>query len=137
MTTQIISHNADNQLFADLKEALQVITRNGYKVAYEATTLPCSFDERQRSRHDYNYDDEVSIRVFVVEDADVDSNPLLIGYRYSHVVRDAEAGNVITYAESMADGLAIIEEYEEEDRKEGTYTPSFYECVELDETINL
>ena len=135
MTTQVISHNSDNQLFETRKEALQSIALNELTIAQEATTMPCSFDERQRNRYDLNRDDEMAINVFVIETED--DEPMLIGYRYSHVVRDAEAGNVITYAESMADGLAIIEEYEEEDRREGTYTPNFYERVELYETINL
>ena len=78
MTTQIISHNADNQLFKTRKEALESIALNELKIAQEVTTLPCSFDERQRNRYDLNYDDEMAINAFVIESCDED--PMLIGY---------------------------------------------------------
>lgn len=78
--TQIISHNANNQLFATRKEAMTEIVRNKYSVAFaeERTTLPCSFDERQRNRFDLNRDDEMAINVFVIETEE--DEPMLIGY---------------------------------------------------------
>lgn len=47
----------------------------------------------------------------------------------TYVVRDREAGNVIECVSSIEEGEALIEEYEEEDRKDGTFTPDFYEVV--------
>lgn len=78
MTTQIISHNANNQLFATRQQALAEISRNEYQIYKEATTLPCSFDERQRNRFDLNRDDEMAINVFVIETEE--DEPILIGY---------------------------------------------------------
>ena len=78
MTTQVISHNANNQLFATRQQALAEISRNEYQIIKEATTLPCSFDERQRNRFDLNRDDEMAINVFVIETEE--DEPMLIGY---------------------------------------------------------
>lgn len=47
------------------------------------------------------------------------------------VVRDREAGNIICEVETEAEGLHLIAEYEAEDKKEGTYTPDFYEVAEI------
>ncbi len=80
MTTQIISHHADNQLFATRQQALAEISRNEYTIYKEATTMPCSFDERQRNRFDLNCDDEMAINVFVIETEE--DEPMLIGYVY-------------------------------------------------------
>lgn len=80
MKTQVISHNADNQLYATRQQALAEISRNEYQIFKEATTLPCSFDERQRNRFDLNRDDEMAINVFAIETEGDD--PMLIGYVY-------------------------------------------------------
>ena len=80
MTTQIISHNANNQLFATRQQALDEISRNNYQVIEESTTMPCSFDERQRNRFDLNRDDEMAINVFVIDNPDNILEPILIGY---------------------------------------------------------
>lgn len=80
MKTQLISHNADNQLFATRQQALAEISRNEYTIYKEATTMPCSFDERQRNRFDLNRDDEMVINVFAIETEGDD--PMLIGYVY-------------------------------------------------------
>lgn len=84
MTTQIISHNADNQLFATRQQALAEISRNEYTIYKEATTMPCSFDERQRNRYDLNRDDEMAINVFVIETEG--DEPMLIGYMYDVLI---------------------------------------------------
>ena len=63
--------------------------------------------------------------------ADLDANYPEIISRTSaaYVVRDREAGNVIERVASIEEGEALIAEYEEADRKDGTYTPDFYEVV--------
>ena len=48
------------------------------------------------------------------------------------VVRDREAGNVIEWVDSAADGEALIRDFEKQDMDEGVYTPDFYECVEVE-----
>lgn len=47
------------------------------------------------------------------------------------VVRDTEAGNVIEYVDSLEEGLMLIQDYEQEDIKDGIYKPNFYECSEI------
>lgn len=52
------------------------------------------------------------------------------------VVRDCEAGNIIDSFETIEEAEKAIKKYEEEDEKEGTYKPNFYEIAvwnELDE----
>ena len=80
MTTTVISHNADNQLFATRQQALDEISRNNYQVFEEATTMPCSFDERERLDFDLCYDDELAINVFVIDNPENILEPILIGY---------------------------------------------------------
>lgn len=40
---------------------------------------------------------------------------------------DREAGNFIEEVKNIEEGMAKIAEYEESDKKNGTYTPNFYE----------
>ena len=47
--------------------------------------------------------------------------------------RVRETGDVIDLFPSREEAEARIEEYEEEDRREGTYEPDFYEVARLDE----
>lgn len=47
------------------------------------------------------------------------------------VIRDREAGNIITEVDSWEEGIQLIAEYEAEDKEEGTYTPDFYEVAEI------
>ena len=42
-----------------------------------------------------------------------------------YVVRDREAGNVITQFETMEEAQKELEKYEEQDKKDGTYTEDF------------
>lgn len=46
--------------------------------------------------------------------------------------RDRGTGEVIDLFPSREDADSRLEEYEEEDRREGTYEPNFYEAVRLD-----
>lgn len=102
MKTQLISHNADNQLFATRQQALDEISRNEYTIYNEATTLPCSFDERQRNRFDLNRDDEMAINVFVIETEGDD--PMLIGYMYDVVTYNYDGEEVVMlYEDDMAE----------------------------------
>lgn len=47
-------------------------------------------------------------------------------------VADREAGNFIVEVESIKQGLQIIKEYEEQDKKDKFYTPNFYDIVNED-----
>lgn len=49
------------------------------------------------------------------------------------VVRDKEAGNVITPVNSRREGEELIRLYEADDLIEGCYEPDFYEVAEIDE----
>ena len=49
-----------------------------------------------------------------------------------YVVRDREAGNVITQFETMEEAKKVLERYEEQDKKDGTYTEDFYEIAVID-----
>lgn len=48
------------------------------------------------------------------------------------VIRDREAGNVITQFETMEEAQKELERYEEQDKKDGTYTEDFYEIAVID-----
>ena len=50
-----------------------------------------------------------------------------------YVVRDREAGNVITKFETMEDAKKELERYEAQDKKDGTYTEDFYEIAVIDQ----
>lgn len=49
-----------------------------------------------------------------------------------YVVRDREAGNIIDYFPSMDAAEAALLDYEENDMKEDTYEPDFYEVAEVE-----
>ena len=40
-----------------------------------------------------------------------------------------EAGNIIEHAETLKQAQKIVAEYEADDKKNGTYTPDFYEIL--------
>ena len=42
---------------------------------------------------------------------------------------DNEAGNIIEHAETLEQAQQIIAEYESADKKDGTYTPNFYQIA--------
>ena len=48
------------------------------------------------------------------------------------VIRDREAGNVITEFETMEEAHKEIEKYEEQDKKDGVYVEDFYEIAVID-----
>ena len=49
-----------------------------------------------------------------------------------YVVRDREAGNVITQFETMEEAQKELERYEAQDKKYGTYSEDFYEIAVID-----
>ena len=49
-----------------------------------------------------------------------------------YVVRDREAGNVITQFETMKEAQKEIERYEAQDKKDGVYVEDFYEIAVID-----
>lgn len=45
-------------------------------------------------------------------------------------IQDAEAGNIIERGiTTEAEAMAILAQYEDQDRKDGTYTQGFYEII--------
>lgn len=53
-----------------------------------------------------------------------------IEYQYmQYVIRDRETGNIITWADSLEEAEYDVEDFEECDRIDGTYTENFYEVV--------
>jgi len=52
---------------------------------------------------------------------------------YEYLIRDKEAGNIIAYFETLEEAEEELKAYEDEDRKDGTFTPDFYEIVAVDE----
>ena len=48
-----------------------------------------------------------------------------MGYKY--IIRDREAGNAIEWAETIEEAKEIVKQYEKIDKKDGNYTPNFYE----------
>ena len=47
-----------------------------------------------------------------------------------YLIRDKEAGNKIATFATLAEAKAELAAFEEEDRRDGTYTKDFYEIVE-------
>lgn len=47
-----------------------------------------------------------------------------------YIIRDREAGNVIDKFATQEEAELALQEYEEEDKRDGTYEPDFYEIVE-------
>lgn len=52
-------------------------------------------------------------------------------------VQDRETGTFLCWAESVEEGKRLIEEFDQQDMDEGTYTPDFYECVETEQYPHL
>lgn len=50
-----------------------------------------------------------------------------------YVVRDCEAGNVISKHNTWTETMNALEEYEQEDRKDGCFSEDFYEVIEMEE----
>ena len=53
-----------------------------------------------------------------------------------YVIRDREAGNTIEAFETLSECEAMLEYFENEDRKDGNYTTDFYEIVVKYTTTN-
>lgn len=51
--------------------------------------------------------------------------------QYKYTIRDREAGNIIASFETLEEAQEELKTYEEQDKKEGTYTEDFYEIVEF------
>lgn len=49
------------------------------------------------------------------------------------VVRDREAGYIITQVNSLVEGENLIEEFEANDKLNHEYTPNFYEVAEIED----
>ena len=48
------------------------------------------------------------------------------------VIRDREAGNVITEFDTVEEAKKELAKYEAQDKKDGSYTEDFYEIYDLD-----
>jgi len=51
----------------------------------------------------------------------------------TYKIQDREAGNVIESGLTLEAANALLVQYEETDKTEGTYSPNFYEVVEDEE----
>ena len=51
----------------------------------------------------------------------------------SWIVRDSETGTRVDIFDTLEEAERTLEEYEEDDIKEGVYTADFYEIVEVEE----
>lgn len=49
---------------------------------------------------------------------------------------EREAGNIITWADTLSEANSIIKAYETEDKEDGKYTKDFYEIQEWSDEIN-
>ena len=47
-----------------------------------------------------------------------------------YIIQDREAGNFIDEFATLEEAKNALEAYESEDKKDGTFTPNFYEIVE-------
>jgi DNA-binding Xre family transcriptional regulator len=52
----------------------------------------------------------------------------------SYVIRSRESGDTIEAAATLDEAKKIVESYEAEDRKDGSFTPDFYEICEQNPT---
>lgn len=59
-------------------------------------------------------------------------NHKVVWQKPGYTVRDREAGNIIDRFDTEEEAIAALEEYEDEDRADGTYTEEFYEVVDED-----
>lgn len=50
-----------------------------------------------------------------------------------YAIRDRETGTKIDIFDTLEEAERTLEEYENDDMNEGTYTPDFYEIVEVEE----
>jgi hypothetical protein len=48
----------------------------------------------------------------------------------SYIIRDMEAGNKIEICDTFEEAEKQVKQFEQDDKKNGCYTPDFYEIVE-------
>lgn len=48
----------------------------------------------------------------------------------NYIIQDREAGNVIETVLTLSEAEQLLVQYENDDKKEGIYTPNFYEIIE-------
>lgn len=72
----------------------------------------------------------MSMRQFFIDSIKekIEKGEIKMKYR----TRDREAGNVIDSFETLEEARKAIKDYEETDKKEGTYTPDFYEIYDFE-----
>lgn len=47
----------------------------------------------------------------------------------TYLIRDYEAGNIIESCDTLEEAQAIVQQYEMQDKADGTFTEDFYEIV--------
>jgi hypothetical protein len=62
-----------------------------------------------------------------------------INYANPYLVRCSVNGDAIEGADTIEEAMAIIADYEAEDKEQGNYCPDFYEIYEVvpDEVVNI
>lgn len=49
-----------------------------------------------------------------------------------YIIRDREGGNPVERVNTLEEAQALLQKYEEEDKKDGTYTADFYEIYDVE-----
>lgn len=52
--------------------------------------------------------------------------------KYRYIIRDKEAGNYISTFQNLEDAKKQLNQFEKEDKKDGIYTPDFYEIYDVE-----
>lgn len=52
-----------------------------------------------------------------------------------YYVRDREAGNIIEQCANLQQAQAFVKQYESDDKKDGIFTPNFYEIIDENHEI--
>lgn len=82
-----------------------------------------------------DHEGEYAIWAEVLEDNTANAAKCEVS-EYRYCTRDAEAGNIIDFFATLEEAQKAIEQYEEEDKSNGDFTPGFYEIYNImDEEI--
>ena len=52
-----------------------------------------------------------------------------------YYVRDKEAGNIIEECANLEQAKELVKQYESDDKKDGIFTPNFYEIIDENHEI--
>ena len=147
MLTKVVKMEEVNMkawMFSEYRDSRGTGSQKLFKKEHEAVEyardLWASLNEADRKTYREDPCGEFLVAEVPVEWDEIDEDWIAItadGYdpvwdalAVTYVIRDREAGNEIEYANTIEEAERIVEEYEETDRREGTYTEDFYEIAE-------